>query len=221
MTCNQKAAFLPVIAAVLLPLAARQIFREAPGAAQGQASQTDRVTGDDIPGPSGKAQPRFTVSADRQSDALDDVDSQPGQQPAPPSQQIEFVAPNLSRQKALEIASNKLREAKGDDDKQAARTDVRRLLLEIFEEDMQARERQVEEIEARIEKLRQQYRERLKVKDQIIDLQLKVLENDAAGLEFPRSRSTDGFHGQTRNQNLPNARQEPAHQRGASAPSDG
>lgn len=97
-------------------------------------------------------------------------------------------------QRQLEAAKRRLAlsQAKNEAERQAARTNLRQLLADVFAEDMQAREKQAQEIEARLRKLRQQYQEREKVKDQIIDLQLKVLERDAAGLGFPRSGSTGG-----------------------------
>jgi hypothetical protein len=79
----------------------------------------------------------------------------------------------------------RLADAKTDDDKQAARAQLRQLLADVFVQDMRMREKHAAEIEARLAKLRQQYREREKVKDAIIDLQLKVIEHDAAGLDFP------------------------------------
>ena len=85
----------------------------------------------------------------------------------------------------MDIWTRKLREARSDDDKQAARAALRQLLATIFANDMQAREQQAQEIEARLEKLREKYKERENAKDEIIDLQLKVLEQDADGLGFP------------------------------------
>jgi biotin carboxyl carrier protein len=52
---------------------------------------------------------------------------------------------------------------------------------------MQAREQQAQEIESRLAKLRRQYQQREAAKDRIIDLQLQVIEQDAAGLGFPGS----------------------------------
>jgi hypothetical protein len=70
-----------------------------------------------------------------------------------------------------------------------AREQLRKLLAEVFTQDMQAREEQSREIETRLAKLRKQYKEREAAKDQIIDLQLKVIEQDAAGLGFPTGES--------------------------------
>jgi hypothetical protein len=91
------------------------------------------------------------------------------------------------RQERIEIeaALKTLREAKTDADKQAAKDSLRKALAAIFSDDMRARAREVKEIETRLEKLRQQYQARENAKDEIIELQLKVLEKNAGGLEFP------------------------------------
>jgi hypothetical protein len=54
---------------------------------------------------------------------------------------------------------------------------------------MQMRDKQAAEIESRLSKLRQQYQDRQASKDRIIELQLKVIEADAAGLGFPSGDS--------------------------------
>lgn len=94
--------------------------------------------------------------------------------------------PQSSRQR-LEFTLKKLRESKDEQEIQAARAELRQTLGDIFRVDMQARQQQAQEIELRLAKLRQQYQEREKVKDEIIDLQLQVLEKEAAGLGFPEA----------------------------------
>jgi hypothetical protein len=100
--------------------------------------------------------------------------------------------PQDSNRRQIDSALRKLREAKSDAERETARSVVRRTLADIFQADMEARRRQAAEIESRLTKLRQQYEEREKVKDTIIDLQLKVLENDAAGLGFPNGTTAGG-----------------------------
>lgn len=90
----------------------------------------------------------------------------------------------------IDAAVTKLRDAKGEEEKRSARESLRNVLAQVFADDMQARERQVREIEARLEKLRQQYQARQSVKDRIIDLQMQVLEQEAAGLGFPPTGPT-------------------------------
>lgn len=100
---------------------------------------------------------------------------------------VEVSVHSPSRQQQMAKAIKALREAQSDEQKRVARDGLRKILSDIFTADMQAREKQAKEIETRLAKLRQQYQSRDKVKDDIIDLQLKVLEQDAAGLGFPNS----------------------------------
>ena len=88
-------------------------------------------------------------------------------------------------QQRIQTEMKTLREAKTDADKQAAKSSLRKTLAAIFSEDMQERAQQAKEIESRLAKLRQQYEKRENLKDEIIELQLKVLEKAAEGLEFP------------------------------------
>jgi hypothetical protein len=85
----------------------------------------------------------------------------------------------------VRVAKQQLAEAKTDDDKKTAREQLRRQLTEIFAEDMAAREQEAAAIEARLAGLRKLYQQREASKDRIIDLQLQVIEQDAAGLGFP------------------------------------
>jgi hypothetical protein len=92
----------------------------------------------------------------------------------------------------FEGAVNRLREAESEEEKQAARDSLRKILAQVFAADMEAREKQAAEIEQRLAKLRQQHQEREKRKDEIIELQLKVLEHDGAGLGFPAEFPVEG-----------------------------
>jgi hypothetical protein len=85
----------------------------------------------------------------------------------------------------IRAARKKLTDAKTDEARNSARAELRQLLAEIYSQDMAMREKQAAEIEARLAKLRQQFQAREKSKDEIIDLQLKVIEQDTAGLGFP------------------------------------
>lgn len=104
-------------------------------------------------------------------------------------QENTFNAPNTPdqslNQQRIEAALGVIRNAQNDEQQQEARRALRAMLSGIFREDMEARDRQVAQIEARIATLRQQYQVRNKLKEQIIDLQLKVLEYQSTGLGFP------------------------------------
>lgn len=85
----------------------------------------------------------------------------------------------------LEGAVKLFRGAQNAADKTAARESLRKILVQNFTADMAARAVQVAEIEARLTKLRRQYEAREQVRDEIIDLQLKVLENDSTTKTVP------------------------------------
>lgn len=93
-------------------------------------------------------------------------------------------------QEQILAARKRLTDATSDEEKHAARAVLRKLLADVFAQDMQMREKQAMEIEIRLAKLRQQYEARQKVKEEIIDLQLKVIEQHAAGLGFPGGQSS-------------------------------
>ena len=78
---------------------------------------------------------------------------------------------------------NQLREA--DDAKKADLTkQLEAAVAKDFDEDMKARETELEKLETRLAKLRAQLDRRRKAKDEIIQLHLKVLVNEAEGLGF-------------------------------------
>jgi hypothetical protein len=78
----------------------------------------------------------------------------------------------------------KLREAEGD----AARVELSKQLEEAiakyFDDDMKTRESELTKLEERVSKLRSQLDRRRRAKQEIIQLQLKVLMNEADGLGF-------------------------------------
>jgi hypothetical protein len=117
-----------------------------------------------------------------------------GGQPAPSSYELVLKAVLLteqSHQQRIDAAMSALRTATTDEERTAARAGLRAVLSQVFAADMQAREEQARQIEARLRALRGQYQAREQVKDQIIDLQLKVLEQEAAGLGFPAAALDD------------------------------
>lgn len=81
-------------------------------------------------------------------------------------------------------AAEELRDAKGDDAHEKANSKLRDLLDQYFEEDMTRRQKELESIEARLQKLHAQLDRRRAKKQEIIDLQVKMSENEADGLGF-------------------------------------
>jgi hypothetical protein len=90
---------------------------------------------------------------------------------------------------------NRLRDAKDDKQKDAIKGELSKILDSYFEQDMQWRSSEIESIEQRVQRLRNQLQRRRQAKEEILQLQLKVLENEAAGLGFFGRRSGSGGAG--------------------------
>jgi hypothetical protein len=91
----------------------------------------------------------------------------------------------MQESEAMDQAVDKLKSAKNDADKTTATKEISQLLEKSFQHDMERRETQISEIEARVKKLREQIEKRKKAKDEIISLHLKTIVNEADGLGFP------------------------------------
>jgi hypothetical protein len=85
---------------------------------------------------------------------------------------------------AIRHSAEKLRDATSDEAKGKAQGELRRLLSEYFEKDMKRRKTDLDEMEKRLGKLRNQLERRQAKMDEIVDLQIKVLINEADGLGF-------------------------------------
>ena len=80
--------------------------------------------------------------------------------------------------------TEELREA-GDEKKKAEITkQLESVVGEVFEMDMKGREAELSKLEARLKKLREQLDRRRQARGEIIQLEVKVLVNEAAGLGF-------------------------------------
>ena len=84
----------------------------------------------------------------------------------------------------IRAAASAVRNADNDEDRKKATEELASALDEYFEQDMKARTKEVKEIQARVEKLEAQLDRRREKKAEIIDLQLKVVLNEADGLGF-------------------------------------
>jgi len=85
-------------------------------------------------------------------------------------------------------AIKKLQAASSEEEKAGAMAELSTLLDRYFTADMKNREKNIVDLEARVQKLRAQLEKRQAAKEKIIKLQLQVLSNEAEGL---------GFFGQT------------------------
>lgn len=82
-------------------------------------------------------------------------------------------------------AVQKLRSVKEGPEKEAAKKELSELLDKSFTRDLEHREQEVAEIEARVKKLKEQIERRKKAKDEIVGLRLKTIVNETEGLGFP------------------------------------
>ena len=81
-------------------------------------------------------------------------------------------------------AAEELSQAEDDDAKAEAEEKLNELLDSYFEEDMEHREQELADVEARVKKLRELMERRREKKQDIIALQMQVLVNEADGLGF-------------------------------------
>jgi len=84
----------------------------------------------------------------------------------------------------ISAKAKELRAAETDEAKDEAKKATQTLLDGYFEADMKKREREIADIEARVKRLRAQLEKRRAAKDEIVQLQLKVIVNEAEGLGF-------------------------------------
>jgi hypothetical protein len=85
-----------------------------------------------------------------------------------------------------------LRKAKLDEDKTEAKQNIKRAMVGYFDQDMAEREKEIVAIEARAKQLREQLEHRRTAKAEIIELQLKVIEDEANGLGLYQSSQPSG-----------------------------
>ena len=86
---------------------------------------------------------------------------------------------------------SQLREATDDAKKAELTKKLETAVAKSFDEDMKARETELTKLEERLKKLKDQMERRRKAKADIIQLQLKVLANEAEGLGFSRTSAYD------------------------------
>ena len=71
-----------------------------------------------------------------------------------------------------------------DEQKANAKQEIEALLIKYFDEDIETRQAKITEIEQRIAKLKTQLQKRRAAKSELVQLQMKLIENEAAGLGF-------------------------------------
>jgi hypothetical protein len=103
-------------------------------------------------------------------------------------------APATPTSKLLRGAADAVHNAKGDEETKAATKKLSELVDKCFDEDMAQRKKELEQLEKRLANLREQLDRRKTKKSEIVELQMKVLLNEADGLGF--------FSGDTRGSDL-------------------
>jgi hypothetical protein len=92
----------------------------------------------------------------------------------------------------IQDAVQMYRDAQDDDGRKEATKAMSAALSNYFDADMKLREQEILDIEARVKKLQAQLARRSEAKAELLDLQLKVLVNEAEGLGFyGRASSVD------------------------------
>jgi hypothetical protein len=130
---------------------------------------------------------RATAQAAKQA-ALAQKDAQRAIIQARNGQKFNLLFAGRENSEPLEMkireAASAVRNADNDDARDKATEQLASALDKYFERDMEARTKEVKEIQARVEKLQIQLDRRREKKEEIIDLQLKVALNEADGLGF-------------------------------------
>jgi hypothetical protein len=103
-----------------------------------------------------------------------------------PGDHVKFMvmAGGPKGQAEIRGAADALLNAESDDDKKKAEANLRELLSKRFALDMERRQNELDELQKRLEKLEEQMARRREKMDEIVDLQIKVLVNEADGLGF-------------------------------------
>ncbi|MHC4401915.1 MAG: hypothetical protein ACYTG0_19760 [Planctomycetota bacterium] len=155
-----------------------------------QASWGQRAgPGSDDPFASGPASGDSRLSAPESLDPFGVVVESEQQATAREGQPAKAIftryVPSRDFQARLAAALKKLLAAETDEAKAEAKAQTQYVLDGYFEQDMKFREREIADIERRVKKLRAQLEKRRAAKDEIIELQLKLIEYEAEGLGFP------------------------------------
>lgn len=112
-----------------------------------------------------------------------------------------FAEPEEPRRKAertLRDVTKKLKQTKGEYNRQDAEKHLRPALEGYFAADLDGREQEIKGIQKRVDSLDKLIEQRRRARDQVISLQVEVLKNDAEGLGFFSTRAggsdfSDGF----------------------------
>ncbi len=85
----------------------------------------------------------------------------------------------------MDDATRKLKEAESSEDREQAMDEIRLQLEKQYDEFLAANEKQVEELQERLDKLREQLVRRREAKEKMVDLELERVVNESDGLIWP------------------------------------
>lgn len=91
-------------------------------------------------------------------------------------------------------ARQKVQSAKSEEDRTKAATELRNTLNEYFDKDLKAREQELDTINEGLKKMQAGLKKRADAKDDIVDLQLQIIVNEAEGLGFFRKSASSSSH---------------------------
>ena len=100
-----------------------------------------------------------------------------------------FAVPDSDWSKVEKLTSE-LGEAKDDKQKSALTDKLKSAVDKCFDADMKGREAELKKLQERLDKLKTQLDKRRAAKDEIVQLEVKVLTNEAAGLGFSHSAAS-------------------------------
>lgn len=96
---------------------------------------------------------------------------------------------------AVNKARQNVRSATSDEDRTKATTELRNALSKYFDVDLKARQQEMDTINAGLEKMQAGLQKRADAKDDIVNLQLQIIVNEAEGLGFFRKSASRTLHG--------------------------
>ncbi|TXT39462.1 MAG: hypothetical protein FD138_74 [Planctomycetota bacterium] len=99
---------------------------------------------------------------------------------------------NLEQHAEITQLMTQLREANDDPKKADLTKQLDAAIVAIFDKDMSSRETDLSQLEERLTKLRAQLDRRRKSKSEIIQLQIKLMVNEADGLGFSGTPAING-----------------------------
>lgn len=101
------------------------------------------------------------------------------------TQYVPLSQAELEEQRTYQAAVATLKSDEPAEKKELARKQLMELLSVGFDRDLETRESDLKDLESRVQKLRSQLEKRTAAKQEIIDLRLKTIQNEADGLEYP------------------------------------